>query len=233
MTALPYHFDRHHVTWITTPAGAVCVRPLAGNRWAVTARNRGQHFVSGFELHSLVNEIVYSMGGVIRWNVDYRREPVSEGSAKLFFKARKPQIDWLSAVPWVLREPSTGRAVQWIWLARRPHLILAVEDMGSGRYSAWFQHIGEPTQHSLFNHGALIWPAPTVASAEYTAKDLLADALYAARETSVRESAQQRVDWLLEGPRFGTLKKGKVRLEPEERERAMKAGAVWHRGNQG
>lgn len=30
------------------------------------------------------------------------------------------------------------------------------------------------------------------------------------------------------GPRFSTLKKNKVDLEPEERDQAMKAGAVWH-----
>lgn len=35
---------------------------------------------------------------------------------------------------------------------------------------------------------------------------------------------------LCEAPTMKTLKKHKVKLEPEERERAMKAGAVWHHG---
>jgi hypothetical protein len=44
--------------------------------------------------------------------------------------------------------------------------------------------------------------------------------------------AHEIVDALLEGgPEFETLKKNKVKLEPEEREAAMKAGAVWHPGN--
>lgn len=32
---------------------------------------------------------------------------------------------------------------------------------------------------------------------------------------------------------FNTLKKNKVALKPEEREEAMKAGAVWHHGPHG
>jgi hypothetical protein len=42
------------------------------------------------------------------------------------------------------------------------------------------------------------------------------------------------VEELLEdGPTFATLKKHKVKLEPEERAKAIKAGAVWHKGQDG
>lgn len=35
------------------------------------------------------------------------------------------------------------------------------------------------------------------------------------------------------GPTFATLKKHKVKLEPEERAKAIKAGATWHKGPNG
>ena len=35
------------------------------------------------------------------------------------------------------------------------------------------------------------------------------------------------------GPTWPTLKKNQVKLDPEEREKAMKAGAVWHHGSNG
>lgn len=38
---------------------------------------------------------------------------------------------------------------------------------------------------------------------------------------------------LLESPRFPALKQHQVKLTPEERAAAMKAGAVWHHGPQG
>lgn len=50
-------------------------------------------------------------------------------------------------------------------------------------------------------------------------------------ENESMRQALALADELLEGsrgPEFKTLKKHKVELEPEEREQAMKAGAVWH-----
>jgi hypothetical protein len=354
MTELPSQFDRHRDTWITTPAGAVCVRPQAGNRWIVTARNRGQHFVSGFDLRGLVNEIVHEMGGVIRWNLGeglaegevtrarlnaiynklyaqtdalfkqhnpcgihktkagkmacnsgpfccqgcahrsskgctadkpltckgwrcpsahrvplpdaderrlralrgrakrlgffkYRgtkrqsvsqafrylsqppgeRGPVPEGTAKTFLRSTNlPEIEWLPNVQ-VTRGPATGRAEQWVWAARRPALILGLENMGAGNYSAWFRREGEAKEQSLLLDDNYVWPAITVTHAENIAKDLLAGALLR------RESADRIVSMLLESPQFSTLKKHKVKLTPEEREQAMKAGAVWHNGSGG
>jgi hypothetical protein len=49
---------------------------------------------------------------------------------------------------------------------------------------------------------------------------------------STKHEAQRLVDSLLnESPEMKTLKKNKVKLDPEEREQAMKAGATWHPGN--
>lgn len=45
-------------------------------------------------------------------------------------------------------------------------------------------------------------------------------------------NASDIVTTLLEdGPEFSTLKKNKVKLTPEERDQAMKGGAVWHPGS--
>jgi hypothetical protein len=58
--------------------------------------------------------------------------------------------------------------------------------------------------------------------------------LMRSRLSKPRLEALALVDQLLEdGPRFDTLKKAKKPLDPEEREQAMKAGAVWNMGPKG
>lgn len=51
---------------------------------------------------------------------------------------------------------------------------------------------------------------------------------------SLRALAECLVENLLcEAPTMKSLKKGKVKLDPEERTQAMDAGAVWHHGPNG
>ena len=60
---------------------------------------------------------------------------------------------------------------------------------------------------------------------------------YVPRRAQLESQADRIVKFLLdesliaESPEIKTLKKNQVKLEPEEREQAMKAGAVWHPGN--
>ncbi len=50
----------------------------------------------------------------------------------------------------------------------------------------------------------------------------------------VKEAAAMVVEDLLnESPEIATLKKNQIKLDPEEREQVMKAGAVWHMGKDG